>query len=301
LKKLKELLQNDALFRQSLEAELNAEMDRELAKSEAEMSLEKIEDLTEALLFLNGADASEERKAPPLLSRFKTRYLLTRYAKVFSAAAAAIALILLSYFVLQALPQEHIALPEETTTQAAMETTTVPPIPEDTSAAETTVIPESTTAEKPSEATEEHTAGGSEKATTQADRKDPDKNGKPVPVTGAELPDGEDDDSYYGAPQDDGTHYGSEPLVDVHAPLGPGNTATALYIGFKNGFRTQYNVGDALDVAHLTITVVYDDDSSRLLSVSECRITGFSGDTPGRKTVTVSYGDASESFTVTVE
>ena len=66
--------------------------------------------------------------------------------------------------------------------------------------------------------------------------------------------------------------------------------------------QTEYKIGDPLNLDGMTVTAHYSDGSQTV--VTDYQVTGFSSDTAGEKTITVSYTENSvtvtDSFTVTV-
>ena len=64
--------------------------------------------------------------------------------------------------------------------------------------------------------------------------------------------------------------------------------------------KTTYTVGDSFNSAGLTIKAVYSDKTSKIIK-SGFKVSGFSSDCAGTKTVTVAYGGEKTTFTVTVK
>ena len=63
--------------------------------------------------------------------------------------------------------------------------------------------------------------------------------------------------------------------------------------------KLEYQVGEALNLEGFKVEALYDSGDSRDVT-EEAEITGFDSDTPGEKTIVVSYGGLEERFTVTV-
>lgn len=61
-----------------------------------------------------------------------------------------------------------------------------------------------------------------------------------------------------------------------------------------------YTVGGALDITGMVVTGTYSDDSTKVESVTADNVTGFSSDTAGEKTCTVTVRGKTATFTVTV-
>ena len=64
--------------------------------------------------------------------------------------------------------------------------------------------------------------------------------------------------------------------------------------------KTEYGIGDTLDLAGLIVTAAYSDDTTAVIGISELTTGGFDSSTDGSKTVTVTYNGKSAEFTVTV-
>lgn len=64
--------------------------------------------------------------------------------------------------------------------------------------------------------------------------------------------------------------------------------------------KTQYTVGESLDLSGLTVTAHYSDGTRTAVAVENCAISGFDSATAGEKAVTVRYKDCTATFTVTV-
>ena len=79
------------------------------------------------------------------------------------------------------------------------------------------------------------------------------------------------------------------------------NTVTVTSVSIdKKPTKTEYWVGEALEPAGLQLKVTYSDGTTKTVS-SGYSIDGFSSSSAGTKTVTVTYVNASTSFTVTVK
>ena len=63
--------------------------------------------------------------------------------------------------------------------------------------------------------------------------------------------------------------------------------------------KLEYQIGETLDLDGFKVEAVYDDGTVEDVT-EDVEIAGFDSDTPGEKTVIVSYGGLEESFTVTV-
>lgn len=79
------------------------------------------------------------------------------------------------------------------------------------------------------------------------------------------------------------------------------NPATLSSIAIENmPTKTTYQIGDALDTSGLKLKLTYSDSTTESVTTG-FTTSGFSSATAGTKTVTVSYGGKTTSFTVTVE
>lgn len=61
-----------------------------------------------------------------------------------------------------------------------------------------------------------------------------------------------------------------------------------------------YTVGEILDITGMVVTGTYSDDSTKVETVTADNVTGFSSDTAGEKTCTVTVSGKTATFTVTV-
>ncbi len=65
--------------------------------------------------------------------------------------------------------------------------------------------------------------------------------------------------------------------------------------------KTTYNFGDALDVAGGKLTVTYSDNSTEEVEITAAMVSGYDANTVGEQTLTVTYGDKTVTYTVTVK
>ena len=63
--------------------------------------------------------------------------------------------------------------------------------------------------------------------------------------------------------------------------------------------KTVYNIGEALDTTGLTLTATYSNGTTNTIT-SGFTVSGFSSETAGEKTITVTYGGKTATFAVTV-
>ncbi len=64
--------------------------------------------------------------------------------------------------------------------------------------------------------------------------------------------------------------------------------------------KTSYVKGENFSNAGLTVTAIYDDGTTETIDISEVTISGFNGQTEGEQTITVSYGNFSDTFVLRV-
>jgi len=78
-----------------------------------------------------------------------------------------------------------------------------------------------------------------------------------------------------------------------------GKSLTSILITSQPA-QTTYTTGESLVLTGLVVTAVYSDGSTTVINNDELAVNGFDSVMPGSKTITVSYGDKSADFTVTV-
>lgn len=64
--------------------------------------------------------------------------------------------------------------------------------------------------------------------------------------------------------------------------------------------KTKYYIGEQLNMAGITVTAVYSDESEIILRSDEFTVSGFDSSTAGKKRVTISYGGKTASFEVEI-
>ena len=65
--------------------------------------------------------------------------------------------------------------------------------------------------------------------------------------------------------------------------------------------KTEYEIGDELDLTGLVVTAYYSDGNEKVLSAGDYEVSGFDSSTAGEKTITVTYQDKTTTFTVNVK
>ena len=65
--------------------------------------------------------------------------------------------------------------------------------------------------------------------------------------------------------------------------------------------KTEYMIGEELDLTGLEVTAHYSDGTSKPVAVGDCEVTGFDSSTAGEKTIVITYEGKTETFIVTVK
>ena len=77
--------------------------------------------------------------------------------------------------------------------------------------------------------------------------------------------------------------------------------SAAVKLTVSGSYKTEYTVGEKLDLTGMVLTITYDDGSAKEVPVSEAEITGFDSKTPGEKTLLIKHSNLSTSIKVTVK
>lgn len=91
-------------------------------------------------------------------------------------------------------------------------------------------------------------------------------------------------------------------VTTTAAPTTQAAVPSEIRLGFDDGFKDEYYIGEKLDTVGITVVLVYTDGSERDVPLADCKIKaddGF-GTEERYETVTVGYGGLSESFRVRV-
>ena len=91
-----------------------------------------------------------------------------------------------------------------------------------------------------------------------------------------------------------------------------GRLIVSSFIVFKTPFtvirqflsgptKTEYEIGDELDLAGLVVTAHYSDGSTKVLEAKDYTVSKFDSSTAGEKTITVTYQGKTAAFKVTVK
>ena len=65
--------------------------------------------------------------------------------------------------------------------------------------------------------------------------------------------------------------------------------------------KTEYTVGEDLDLAGMKVTANYSDDTTEDVAIEDCEVSGYDKTKAGEQTVTVTYGGKTATFKVTVK
>lgn len=94
----------------------------------------------------------------------------------------------------------------------------------------------------------------------------------------------------------------TEAATTTTKPTTQAAVPTGIRLRFGDGFKDEYYVGEKIDTSGITAIVSYTDGTERNVPLADCKVTtedGF-GTRERYETVTVSCGDASETFRVRV-
>lgn len=78
------------------------------------------------------------------------------------------------------------------------------------------------------------------------------------------------------------------------------DTPIAYALKISETYKTEYYIGDTLDLSGIKITAMLSDGTVKTLQPEDLSVTGFDSSTRGIKTLTLSYGAAKTQITVTV-
>lgn len=107
----------------------------------------------------------------------------------------------------------------------------------------------------------------------------------------AETSASDEETSFSDEPQSSGNQGTGEDPVIV--------TVTGIEL-FTAPAKTEYAYGEELDTTGAAITVLYSNDTNEQESVTAEMVTGYNAEQAGEQTLTVTYGEFSATFTVTV-
>lgn len=75
---------------------------------------------------------------------------------------------------------------------------------------------------------------------------------------------------------------------------------TVYEIEVSGTYKTDYTVGDALDLSGIKLTAKWTDNTTTDLTLADVEISGYDKDTAGKQTLTIAYGSVKTEITVTV-
>lgn len=277
-------IRSDEQFIINIIYELNSIINDELLKSNDEIDWKLIEDCTDALIYLNGSEIRESELTLLSVKKFKRQYMLSKMLKGSGAAAAAVFTGLLCYGIINSSNEPSIApkstsvlqittsaVSEEKTTIAATTQTSTSVSEKSTSQKRNNIKQEKTTKKKSSERKSEKNKQSSETISDTTESDMPGKNNET-------------------STQAEETTIKTESGYDI------------LFISgrFDDNFKTEYKIGEKLDLTGLTVLVTYSDLSTDTLMPSQCEVSGFSSETQGTKTIEITYRECSFTFDVEV-
>ncbi len=277
-------IKDDDQFIKSIIHELNSIIDDELLKSDDEIDWKLIEDCSDALIYLNGLEIGERELTLFSVNKFKRQYILSKLFKSSKTAAAAVLTGLLCYGIINSSVEPNIA-PESTssyritTTAKAEEKTTI-----ETETQIGTSAPEKSTTRKLNNKKNEKTT---QKNSMKSNEEENSQSREAISdTTNPDMP-GQDKETTTQAEE---TTIKTESGLDILFITG----------SFDDNFKTEYKIGEKLDLTGLIILVTYSDLSTDTLMPSQCGISGFSSDTQGTKTIEITYRGCSFTFDVEV-
>lgn len=90
-----------------------------------------------------------------------------------------------------------------------------------------------------------------------------------------------------------GTEEGAALSEEKGAPV-------ALRLSFADNFKTEYYWGESLDLSGLTVTAVYKDNETQSVPVKDCTVSGYNKALEGTQKILVEYEGAKASFDITL-
>lgn len=104
--------------------------------------------------------------------------------------------------------------------------------------------------------------------------------------------------SYFVRYKETDTHEAGDAVL-IKVPAYGEFTVVSISVN-STGHRTEYTVGDRLDVSGLTIEAVYSDQSRQTVAVTQSMVGGFDSSAAGSRTLTISYKGARTTYTVEI-
>ncbi len=312
-RKIADEILNDNSLREELIVALNDLIDEELLKSDNEIDFDIIDTYTNAL-----NELYEGKGIPAVLWKLQTAEEFVKsitkndkhkkLAKILKITVAACAVMTLfttaNYAVENATGQgivTHVAdaVQEIFTGEEVRDKTKNPETTEENQNSVSTtenISEESTTNELP----EEETTGKQDETTTKPQKQETTEtttvqitpqNPDLTPVLRPTTPPTETTTETTTA----------EPFTRVDEEVTAAPIVIKLTGSFSGGFKRDYIVGETANFSGLTITATYDNGTVKTIPISQCRVSGFSTQTPGNRIVTAEYENCSFSFLIRVK
>ena len=295
---------NDNLFREELITALNELIDIELAKSDDEIDFELIDAYTDAL-----NELYDEKGIARVFWKLQTVEEFTnsiagnkKWKKLSLAMKITLTACALLAFVISAnsvtekvtgynvIEQVATAVQQlftgETITNNTTTTTTEPTTDKEETTTELTTQSTTEAAEENTTARAEHQEG-TEKPDVQITPQNPNLSQVLRPTT--------------PPPETTTETTTAEPFTRVDEEVTAAPIVIKLNGEFAEGFKRNYIVGEEADFSGLIITAQYDNGDTKVLSIEDCNVYGFSTETPANRIVTVEYEDCSFSFLIRVK
>ncbi len=86
---------------------------------------------------------------------------------------------------------------------------------------------------------------------------------------------------------------------DIDVPFDPVKRVRRIWIATKPAKR-EYKVGEMLELTGMVVKAAYSDGSTIVVNNNKCSVEGYSANTPGVQTITVTYSGKDATFEVTV-
>lgn len=297
---------NDNLFREELIKALNELIDIELTKSDDEIDFELIDAYTDALnelydekgiarVFWKLQTVEEFTNSITGNKKWKK---LSLAMKITLTACALFAFVISANTVTEKVTGVDVI---EQVANAVQEFFIGETVVNNTTTTTTTQPEESTTQENITEITTETTTQRVEENTTAKAEKQ-EVTATPQPQITPQNPNLSQVLSPTTPPTETTTETTTaEPFTRVDEEVTAAPIVIKLTGEFAEGFKRNYTVGEEADFSGLTIIAQYDNGDTKIISIDECNVYGFSTETPANRIVTVEYEDCSFSFLIRVK
>ncbi len=321
-RKIAKTVFNDNAFRDELISALEALIDLELQKPDAEISFELIDIYSEALnkiyagesidkIFMSLQTVEEMRD---FINSDKRFTLLQRGAKIALAACAVLALTFTANYVTEETTGynflEKMARAVKTVFTGTVQGVTYEP---------KTTEPITTAVENNEKEEAEKSQTNTEALTTESATETVSVGNVPVTdkhkaqssaadsqnVTAPHLKPQNPNLSEVLSPESRPTETETEtttrePFTRQDEDVTAAPVAVKLVGTFDSGFKRSYKVGESADFSGLTVTAVYDSGEEKTIPIESCNIYGFSTETAANRIVTVEYEGCSFSYLIRV-